>query len=257
MYAIVTAGGIPEPGEPLYPYTQGLSKALLDINGKPMIQWVVDALDGSNAIHGNLVVGLEADCGVTSQKPLYFMPNQGSMLSNVLGGIQRVLEIDPAAKHVLLASSDVPGIRPEMVDWIINSALQTDDDIYYNAIEREVMERRYPGSRRSYTYLKGAVLCGGDVNVARTISVDKDSIWKDLIDGRKNVFRQASAIGWDVLFLLLLRQITVDEAVKKVSKRVGLKGRAIICPYAEVGMDVDKPFQLEIMRADLAKKAPA
>jgi hypothetical protein len=29
---------------------------------------------------------------------------------------------------------------------------------------------------------------------------------------------------------------------------------AVICPYAEVGMDVDKPVQLEMMRADLAKR---
>ena len=29
MDAIVTAGGIPQPGEPLYEYTQGKSKALL------------------------------------------------------------------------------------------------------------------------------------------------------------------------------------------------------------------------------------
>ena len=34
-------------------------------------------------------------------------------------------------------------------------------------------------------------------------------------------------------------------------------GRAILCPYAEVGMDVDKPHQLELMCADLAKRAQA
>jgi hypothetical protein len=27
--------------------------------------------------------------------------------------------------------------------------------------------------------------------------------------------------------------------------------RAIRCPYAEMGMDVDKPFQLEILREEL------
>jgi len=36
---------------------------------------------------------------------------------------------------------------------------------------------------------------------------------------------------------------------------LSIKGRAIVCPYAEVGMDVDKPHQLAIMRADLAKRA--
>jgi hypothetical protein len=41
-----------------------------------------------------------------------------------------------------------------------------------------------------------------------------------------------------------------------VSKRLGLRGRAVVCPYAEIGMDVDKPFQLEIMRADLSRSKP-
>jgi len=48
--------------------------------------------------------------------------------------------------------------------------------------------------------------------------------------------------------------MTVEEAVRRVAKRLGVTGRAIICPYAEVGMDVDKPHQLELMRKDLAKR---
>jgi hypothetical protein len=33
-----------------------------------------------------------------------------------------------------------------------------------------------------------------------------------------------------------------------------MTGTAIVCPYAEVGMDVDKPHQLEMIRADLAER---
>ena len=44
MNAIVTAGGIPQPGDKLYAYSNGDSKALIDLAGKPMVQWVLDAL---------------------------------------------------------------------------------------------------------------------------------------------------------------------------------------------------------------------
>ena len=47
MHAIVTAGGAPTPKEPLYPLTRGDYKALLEIQGKAMIQWVLDALNGA------------------------------------------------------------------------------------------------------------------------------------------------------------------------------------------------------------------
>jgi NDP-sugar pyrophosphorylase family protein len=38
MDVIIPAGGIPRPNHPIYKYTQGKPKALLDIAGKPMIR---------------------------------------------------------------------------------------------------------------------------------------------------------------------------------------------------------------------------
>jgi GTP:adenosylcobinamide-phosphate guanylyltransferase len=256
MDAIVTAGGIPQPGEPLYPYTQGKSKALLDINGKPMIQWVLDALSGADRIERVILIGLDASSEVTCAKPLTYLPNYGSMLENIRNGILKAVELNPATEHVLLVSSDIPGITSEMVNWAIDAAMQTNDDLYYNLIKREVMEARYPGSKRTFTRLKDAEVCGGDMNVVHTSTVTKNAeIWERLIGSRKNALKQAAILGFDTLFLLAFRLITVEGAVKKVSQQLKLRGRAILCPYAEVGMDVDKPHQLELMRADLARRA--
>ena len=57
MDAVVTAGGIPEPEDLLYPYTKGESKALLKIAGKPMVQWVLDAVSQAKTIDRVVVVG--------------------------------------------------------------------------------------------------------------------------------------------------------------------------------------------------------
>jgi hypothetical protein len=145
-----------------------------------------------------------------------------------------------------------------MVDWVVNTAMQTDDDAYYNVITRQVMEARYPNSKRSYTRFKDMEVCGGDMNVIRArIGTERDALWERVIAARKNVFKQASLIGYDTLLLMLLRILTLEDAVKIVSKRLSLKGRAVLCPYAEIGMDVDKPFQLEIIRDDLASQVTA
>ena len=258
IYAVVTAGGIPKPDEPLYEHTRGSNKAMLDVAGKPMIQWVLDALSGAKTIDGVLVMGLGPETGLSCSKPIQFTPNQASMLENILAGIRRVLEIEPNAHHILLVSSDIPAITPEMVDWVVNAALETDDDVYYNVIPREIMDARYPGSRRSFTRLKDIEVCGGDMNVVRTLlATGKDELWDRIISARKNIFKQASLLGYDVLIQLLFRAITLKEAEKKASKRLGLKGHVIVCPYAEVGMDVDKPHQLEMMRKDMEGRRPA
>ena len=58
MDVLVTAGGIPQPDEQLYPYTQGKPKALLDICGKPMVQWVLDALSDATQVEKVVIIGL-------------------------------------------------------------------------------------------------------------------------------------------------------------------------------------------------------
>jgi GTP:adenosylcobinamide-phosphate guanylyltransferase len=255
MDAIVTAGGIPKPDEPLYPYTKGGYKALLDIAGKPMIQWILDALCGAQTVDRVIVIGLPPESGVSCTKSVDYLPNQGEMLENIIGGVNRAMALDPKPRHVLLVSSDIPAIQPEIVDWVVNEAMRTDEDVYYNVIPRQVMEARFPNSKRSYTHLKDVEVCGGDMNLLRsTMVTHNQEIWRRLIDSRKNVFKQAALIGYDTLFLLMLRMITMDQAVRTVAKRLKITGRGILCPYAEVGMDVDKPHQLEIMRAFMAQR---
>jgi len=255
MDAVVTAGGIPEPGEPLYPYTQGKPKALLNIGGKPMIQWVLDALGGAKLVESVVVIGLDDIGSVTCARPLTSIPNRLSMIENILGGIDKVLEINPSAARILLVSSDIPAITPQIVDWEIETTLPADVDLCYNVVTRPVIEARYPGSKRTFTRLKGMELCGADMHVIRTsVRGMPTDTWKRLIDARKNPVKQAAIIGFDTLFLTLARLITLEEAVKKVTTRLHMTGKAIICPFAETAMDVDKPHQLELIRLDLASR---
>ncbi len=166
--------------------------------------------------------------------------------------------MNPDTSHALVASSDIPAITHEMVDWLVDMASQSDEDAYYNVITRQVMEKRFPTSKRSYIRLKDVEVCGGDMNVlaTRMVSAD-DAVWSKLVAARKNALKQAALMGFDTLILVMLHAITLDGAVKKLTKRLNITGQAILCPYAEVGMDVDKPHQLEMMRADLSQQQPA
>jgi GTP:adenosylcobinamide-phosphate guanylyltransferase len=256
MDAIIAAGGIPQPQDPLYTYSKGESKALIDIGGKPMVQWVLDALSDSKTVDRVFIIGLSEKSQLTCRKPLFYVPNQGRLLENVKAGTARVLELNPRAAHILFVSSDIPAITGAMVDWVVNTCLQTRDDLYYNVIQRETMEERFPTSKRTYTRLKDMELCGGDMNMVRTAIVFEHSdFWNKLLDARKNPPAQALLIGPDIIFKLLFRRLTIDDVIHRVASKLGLKGRAIICPYPEVGMDVDKPHQLEIMRAYLGRRA--
>lgn len=255
MDAIVTAGGIPQSGDPLYTYSNGDSKALIDVAGKPMVQWILDALGNSKKVDRVIVIGLTPKSGLTCKKPLHYISNQGRMLANIVAGVNKALELNRKTEYVLLVSSDIPALKGEMVDWLVNTAMKTKDDLYYGVCPREVMEARYPTSNRTYTRLKDMEVCGADVNIIHvSMTTDHLDTWEQLIGNRKSPLRQAAVIGWDTLYQLFTRQFTLQALVERASQRIGIKGRVLIWSQAEPCMDVDKPHQLEIMRADLAKQ---
>ena len=255
MDAIVTAGGIPRPEDPLYSYSHGDSKALIDVAGKPMIQWVLDALGGAKRVNNVIIVGLSPKSGVTCKKPLYFVSNQGRMLANIVTGINKALELNKKSQYVLVVSSDIPALKPDMVDWLVDTCMETKDDLYYGVCPRDVMEARFPDSKRTYTHLKDMDVCGADINLTHVrMATEHLDLWEQLIGTRKSPLRQASIIGLGTLVALFMRRLTLEDAVKRVRDRIGIKARAIVWPYAEPCMDVDKPSQLELLRADLAKQ---
>lgn len=255
MDAIITAGGIPLPGEPLYEYTRGGSKAMLDLAGKPMIQWVLDAISRSPKINHIIVIGLSELGGITCPKPITFLPNQKDMLANINIGLDALKRLQTGSEYVLIAASDVPGITTEMVNWMVDTVEISHSDICYQVIKRDLMEEKFPASHRTYTHLKGMQICGGDVNAVR-VNMDPSvsNLWEQLIASRKNPIKQASILGFDVLFGLLFRSATIEELARMISKRLKITGKVIQCPYAEMGMDVDKPNQLEIMRHFLSRR---
>lgn len=254
MNAIVTAGGASQPGEPLYEATKGGLKSMVDICGKPMVQWVLDALGESAQVERVFVIGLPPETDLVCKHPLIIVPDQGDMLSNIREGAREVLRVDPNARYALLASGDLPALRSEIIDWVTCQAQDYEQDLYYTVIERRVMEAHFPASRRTYVHLKDTQVCGGDLHCFRLAAAVEDSpLWNRLIGARKNPMRQASMLGYDTLLLLMLRQLSLKDAEAAVCKRLGIRGRAVVSPYPEIGMDVDKPFQLEMMREYLSR----
>jgi molybdopterin-guanine dinucleotide biosynthesis protein A len=256
--AVVLAGGGADPGDPLYALSKGLPKALLPIAGKPLLQWVVDALVAARTVDRIVVVGLDAGCGIAFPGDTMFVPDSGSLLGNVkAGAIAATGGVDPSEK-VMIVSSDIPAISPSMVDWLVAQVLETDDDLYYLTIDRAVMDIRYPGSGRSFIKFRDREICGGDITTIRPAAFLGDgNIWKRLTEGRKSAAALASAIGIDVLVLFLLRRLTVAEAARKACSRLHIRGRVIECPYPELGMDVDKPFQFDMVQRDLLGRGGA
>ena len=63
--------------------------------------------------------------------------------------------------------------------------------------------------------------------------------------------------GWKALVKVVLGRLTIAEGEKVASRLLGCRARVIISPHADLGMDVDKPHQLEMARRLLAARSGA
>jgi molybdopterin-guanine dinucleotide biosynthesis protein A len=135
MEAIITAGGISAPDDPLYTRTGIDKKALIPLAGQPMINWIVEALIGSGLINHIVVVGLRPDELSLSYPSLCLIDAREGLLDNVLAGVDKIREINPQARKILLCSSDIPLITPEIVCGFIEECGTQEADVYYAVVE--------------------------------------------------------------------------------------------------------------------------
>lgn len=256
MDVIVPAGGTPERGDPLYPITQGGYKAMLDIAGKPMIQWVLDALSNAPSVERVAVVGLPPITALDCEKPLIMLPDSGDMVANVRTAAEELSKTGTGAAKALVISTDLPAITAEMIEWLVARVEESDHDLYGFVIERKVMEALDRDEHRTFAHLKDIEVCPADVAGLKTEFADRAEhpLWRQLAEARKSPMRQAAILGYDVLFLLTLRQQSIAEAETSVNRRLGVDGHITLCPYPELAMDVDRPHQVDDLRDFLAAR---
>lgn len=255
MDAIVTAGGTLDPKHPFYPITHGGPKSMVSIAGKPMVQWVIDALAQSSSVERITVVGLPLETDLQCDRPLMLLPDTGDRISGLCSAAQEILRRGSNAAQVIIASSDIPALRGEMVDWLVCQLQEPPADILYTVIERDMMERAFPQPHRTYAHLKDVEIYGGDIHLVKLETAAQESaMWKQLVLARKSALRFASLIGYDTLFFLKLRQLTLADAQTTFCKRLGIPVQAALSPYPEMGMDVDRPAQLDLLQDYLLRR---
>ncbi len=253
LAAVVTAGSSADEKDPLTGYTQGRPKALIPIAGKPMIAYVVESLAGSRYIRHILIVALDPEAaGIRFPVEVGYVPDAGGLMENNLAGFEQAQARYPGLDGVLLCGCDVPTITPAIVDAFIEECFRTDHDVYYSVVARAVMEARFPGSRRSYIHFRDGDVAGGDIILIRPgVTFDQQELGRKLARARKSALRQARMVGLGMFLKLLVHRLTIADTERRAREVFGLRVRVVPFRHAEIGMDVDKPFQLEIVRTDI------
>jgi molybdopterin-guanine dinucleotide biosynthesis protein A len=245
-YDVIILAGSSEHDAALIASASVPSKALLPIAGQPMIRRVAQALQESGRMRRLVVVGLEESqlppLGLSV--PLTCLPNHGSIIANLLAGIESL----PPAPRVLFCSVDIPLLTAAAVRDLVSRDEECGADFCYAVVRREVMEARFPGSGRSFTKLVDGAFTGGDIHMINPDVVRRNAAFgQALVTQRKSPLGLARVIGLGILLRFLTRRLRLRDLEARVGVVLGCSCRAIPSPFAEVGMDVDKPHHLQVV----------
>jgi CTP:molybdopterin cytidylyltransferase MocA len=236
----------------------GLShKALAPIEGRPMIEHVLDAVAATPAV-GRIIAVIERpeilaelpvarrllDAGrlrITTARP---SPSQ-SVLA-VLDGED--------AYPVLVTTGDHPLLTPVMIEEFVAAVPRAADVAALVARDR-IIRGGYPETRRTYLRFADAAVSGCNLFVLATPGARRAiELWRRIERDRKRPWRMARSLGSSVLVRYLLRRLTLRGAAAALGTRAGVRAVVVESRFAEAAIDVDKVEDLVLARRILAER---
>lgn len=221
------------------------NKAFIKINNRPMVEYVIKALEAAQLVE-SIIVTLPENLTLEADKSITFIKSGDSIVGTVLNGLKFLPE---NTGKVLLVMSDLPMLTPEAIDDFLLKCSKIDADYYYSILSKEVSEGEFPDFPHTYAKLKDGIFCGGGLTLLYPGlgTPCRIKIMEKLIQARKNPVEMVKILGLKILLKFITRQASIQELEKRVSEIFTCKARAIITPYAEIGINVDKPKELELV----------
>ncbi len=220
-------------------------KAVIPINGKPMIDYVLDALSAARLKLPFHVSGFGADY----DKRLIQSPSAPGPAGSAYAALT-----DGISFPCLVTTCDHPLLTQEMLDIFIERASETGADFCVGFAEKSVIQPAYPDVKRTYWNFSDTPVSGCNLfYIANEKGLAVIEFWKQAQHLRKQPIKLARTVAWGLLFKYLLGRLTLLEAFAYVSKRLNITAVPILIPIAEAAIDVDKPSDKVLVEHILAK----
>ena len=222
------------------------NKALIMIDGRPMIEYIVDALNNSENIDKILVVGPKNELHPYIGKKVEEILNPGN---SILENMEIGLNYFNSADNLLLLSSDIPLITPEAINEFLSICTKRKACIGYPIITKENIIKKYPETERTYVKMKEGIFCGGNITFFKPdVFFQNKKLIKELFENRKATWKYAKILGLKFILKFLFKALTLEEIEKRITNIIGYNSIAVMVSYPEIMIDLDKPSDLKLIR---------
>ena len=250
--AVVLAGS--RPGVDAFAAQHGTDlKALIPVGGVPMVRRPVEALLASEMI-ANIHVLSQHPERIADVLPADPRIRVGRSESTIAGTLLALCN-DPATEWPLLVTTaDHALLDPAMIrDFCARTARS---DIAIAVVERRQLERKVGGARRTWVKFRGGAYSGANLFAFRDRKVAGPiELWRGVEQDRKKALKLLWKIGPTIFWNAVLSRRTLDETLRKVSRRLAIVIRAVEPANPLAAIDVDKPSDLEMVERILASRS--
>lgn len=245
---------------PLYPGNRPGRKALVELMGRPLIAYVLDALTASRGVSRIIVVGAPDVLAYAAKWPrVEGVPEGRSLVDNAWRGLEAA-----RTDRVLFCNPDQPLLRAEMVDWFLEHAAELDADLVSSWASEDLLGRYTEGAHKFAAFGDGR-FAHGNVFLARKEFPDKRAVRRRLdrlYNARKSNLRFAWQLGPAVFGRFLLAIVTrrlpsLIDTLHIAGERFGITLGAVISPHVELVLDIDEPEDYTAAVRYLSMGSPA
>jgi len=206
---------------------RGQNKSFLEFHGKPVVQWVIEALDRAESIDRIVVVGPIEKINLVREQsniPFIAVEQKGQLVANgwvafhtlcpqaaafptdfleFLSAKEEGRFVYPPDLDVntpyLFISGDVPLTVPEAVDDFVRRCLHSEADMYYGVTAEHDLKQYYPtqtrkGIKRPYVHFREHLVRVANIQIIRPLKFGRMHLIQSGYSVRKllmwrNIFR--------------------------------------------------------------------
>lgn len=233
---LILAGGALE--KKLCRFGNASSKAFLDLGGKPMLEYVAQAIQNSGIANRLFVVAPNENIPVALNGSITGVIRSGNTLFESLNhGIKGIP--NPTSK-ILICAADSPLLSPKAVSNFVSSSEEFEADLYYPFVEKHDSETMFPGLPHTWVTLREGVFCGGGIiilNPARFKSLAEFA--KKITAYRKTPWKLITLFGFWNAVKFAMKKLKIAELEQKGTQLLGFPVKGVRSPDPEIAFNVD------------------
>lgn len=256
-FTAIVLSGDRHPNDPLTIATGATCKALVEIDGEPMVLRVLNTLAASCSIQRLVLSGPQRHC-LQDQTCIEQLINSGKISwlqpeATPSTSAYYAMQTVDAGQPVLITTADHPLLTTEIVNRFCSDSRARSLDVVVGICEYDRVKEAFPGIKKTVMKFKDGNYCGCNLFAFMTSQARRlaDS-WRRVESERKNPLKVIKLLGLLSLVQYFTGTLTLKKALNRVSNEFGLRIGVVLLPYPEAAVDVDSVADKIIVQKKLS-----